>query len=666
MATAWGYNQYRDPEKLDISVLGKAMQYKQQNYDQNVAQTQQLVNQYAGTDLLKDVDKEYFGQRINTLVNFINESGTRDWSKKSIVNSIQNYIGGALDEKVINAIGSTKSYRNQMAAIEEIKKSKPELWSQQNQDFATRDLDRYLSSTEAGDKYQAQTYTNYKDVQKTILDNSKMLKDYGVEYHYDTVGGNAYFTRIGKKERIAPESAKEYLNMMMTPDMQNQLAIDGWYTYRNTDDKVLTEKYQGTLDATLEYNNKRKGELSLALLSAPNSKKAEIEQNIILLDKNIDDIRDKKQNQPSRDNLVNQIYQQDFYNKNVSFLSYDRVIDTFVDDSGFKVAKFDHERQNDDRDYNQKINEFNYKSQQDLIDNQFKTENLGLAKRKLDIDEKTAGLKYDKETGQYVSTGSNLPVTDIISEDGEVEKLDGFILAERDHQSNINIVGSTVAKELTTLINNPSQEKLKKTLDDSGLSEKNIIAGLVYKPDTYKNIYSLLSEDSKIAVDKARSSAMALKSVDKNLKSIRNDAQSIVKAIDTGQGKDNVKNIYDISNNGFIINDNGDVIKGSANNDKGHNIEATKVIAIYNSELAKGNLSKADEAKFKRLIKGEIATMKDSNGKPLEYGKKQDIYEKITYNDQAKGFGNTLGQTFITLGGPMKDVATKQMQWLQN
>ena len=46
MATAFSINQYRDPGHVDMSATFKAQTYKQQLYDTNVAQTQQLINQF--------------------------------------------------------------------------------------------------------------------------------------------------------------------------------------------------------------------------------------------------------------------------------------------------------------------------------------------------------------------------------------------------------------------------------------------------------------------------------------------------------------------------------------------------------------------------------------------------------------------------------------------
>lgn len=657
MASAYSITTYKDPEKLDISVLGKAMQYKQQNYDQNVNEVQQLVNQYAGVDLLKDVDKEYFGQRLNTIVKYVNESGTRDWSKKSVANDIQSYVSGALDENVINAISSTKSYQNQMAKIEEIKKSKPESWSQQNQEFATQDLQRYLSTTEAGDKYQAREYVNYKDVQKHILDNSKLLKEYGVEYRFEPIGGNGYFTRIGKKERIEPETAKEFLNMLMTPDMKNQLSIDGWYTFRGTETDDLKAKYDAKLDATVEYNNKRKSELNLALLSAKPSERAQIQQNISLLDRNNSTISDQKQQPINRTLLVNDLYAGDFYNKNVSFLSYDRVVDSFIDNSGFQMTQFQHNVNMDNWNANQKLNEFNYKTQQDAFDNQMKVEDLKLKQA-------TAG-KIKDANGNYIDDPNVSYNNSIINVDGvnaltDQETPDGFIQATEENAANSAQVNETVVSEVEQLLASKQNSKLAEKV--KGRTPRDLAWEMVNSPSKSTVLYDLLSTNGQTIIDKTRGTVSALRTANENLKPIREDALKFVYALESENTKPDTKDLIDIANNGYIINNKGEVVKGtSVNNKKDNYAHATKVIGVYNSMLSGGNLSASKKAQIESLILTEINSIKDDNGKKLSPQKSRDIYNKIVYRESEKGFLETSAElagavTIPGIGLKLRDV----------
>lgn len=656
MASAYSITTYKDPEKLDISVLGKSMQYKQQNYDQNVNAVQQLVNQYAGVDLLKDVDKEYFGQRLNTIVKYVNESGTRDWSKKSVANDIQSYVSGALDENVINAISSTKLYQNQMAKIEEIKKSKPESWSQQNQEFATQDLPRYLSTTEAGDKYQAREYVNYKDVQKHILDNSKLLKEYGVEYRFEPIGGNGYFTRIGKKERIEPETAKEFLNMLMTPDMKNQLSIDGWYTFRGTETDDLKAKYDSKLDATIEYNNKRKSELNLALLSAKPSERAEIQQNISLLDRNNSTIRDQKQQPINRTLLVNDLYAGDFFNKNVSFLSYDRVVDSFIDNSGFQMTQFQHTVDMDQWNANQKLNEFNYKTQQDAFDNQMKVEDLKLKQSVAGKIKDANGNYIDDPNISYNNSIINVDGSNVL---GDQEIPDGFIQATEENASNSAQVNETIVSEVEQILASKQNSKLTEKV--KGRTPRDLAWEMVNSPSKSTVLYDLLSTNGQNIIDKTRGTVSALRTANENLKPIREDALKFVYALESKNTKADTKNLIDIANNGYVINNKGEVVKGTSINSKKDNYShATKVIGVYNSMLSGGNLSDSKKAQLQSLILAEINSIKDDNGKNLSPDKSRDIYNKMVYKETQDGYwDNTLrvAGSIPIMGMKLRDIA---------
>ena len=138
-----------------------------------------MINKYINTDLLRDVDKQYLGERIGTLVNFINTSGNRNWTKKSVANEIQQYITTAIDDNVLNAVASTQAYRKQMAEIEAYKKAGKGEYAVQNEWMATQDFQRYMTSGEIGDRYRAGTYIPYKNVSEKILKHADKLKDFG-------------------------------------------------------------------------------------------------------------------------------------------------------------------------------------------------------------------------------------------------------------------------------------------------------------------------------------------------------------------------------------------------------------------------------------------------------------------------------------------------------
>ena len=633
MATAYRIDTYRDPVQLDISnTLGKAATYLQQNYDVNTMQTQQLINQYSNTDLLKDVDKEYLGERLKSIVGYINESGTRDWSKKNITNEVQSYISSAIDEKVLNAVASTKAYRKQIEEIENIKKTKPDMWSLQNQEFATADLNRYLSSKEAGDKYNARPYVPYKDVQKHILENSKILKDFGVEYHYDEIGGNSWFTRIGKKEKISMESAREFIDMMMTPELKNQLYIDGWYTYRDKKDEELKADYDSNIDANINYIEDRKAELNLQLTKPTNSTiKNQIKQEIDKLDSFKSNLLDDKKTAFNRADIINKLYTNNFYAKNTSFLSYDRLVDSFVDNSGFEIAKF------------------NYNMSQDAIKNQLEIDKMNMSSQqefmKLKLEYNKAGFDLNPD-GTVVEDPNNplnqnkIPTRDepFNPEDAEVE--DGFVKADKQNTENSKLMNTTVTSEIEQILNDPKNEKLLESVKAKAKDPKSLAWGLVNAPGKMGVLYDHLSEESKTIIDNTKSTVGALRKIDEGLGNIRSNSLKFLEGIKSPKTKEDTKKILEYANNGYTIDKEGNVVKGTVLNNRNDNFaKAAQVIGVYNTLLMDEDMSAAEKMQIKRLISIEAQNIKDEKGNKISSDKARDIVNKLTYtsNYSSKG-----------------------------
>ena len=658
MATAYKIDTYRDPVQLDISnTLGKASTYLQQNYDVNTMQTQQLINQYSNTDLLKDIDKEYLGDRLKSIVNYINESGTRDWSRKNITNEIQSYVSSAIDDKVLNAVASTKSYRKQIEEIENIKKTKPELWSLQNQEFATADLNRYLSSKEVGDKYHARPYTPYTDVQKKILENSKILKDFGVEYHYDEIGGNSWFTRIGKKEKISVESAKEYLNMMMTPELKNQLYIDGWYTYRGKEDSEIKKIYDDQIDANIEYIENRKSELNLELTKPTNkSKKSEIQSQISNLEDFKSNLLDQKKTSFDRSSIVNNLYTNDFIQKNTSFLSYDRLIDSFVDNSGFELAKFNYQMSQDDIKNRLDQQKMQMQSEQEY-------QKLKLEYNKIGYDLNPDGTVVESPNNPF--NQNKIPTRDEPVDGEEKEVENGFIKADKDNVENSKLVNTAVTEEITRIINDPKNAKLLETIGAKAKDPKSLAWGLVNAPSKMGALYDHLSEESKTIIDKTKSTVSALNRVNDELKSIREDSLKALQWFYSDKTKSGAKEALDFANNGYTIDTKGNVVKGSnLNMSRTDNFQkAARLIGTYNLLLME-DLPEDQKLKIKRLISIEAQNIKDENGKKISLEKAQDIISKLTYNENNDNLAEkilvgTFGQLTLGIGKASRWVANK-------
>lgn len=639
MSTSWSITKYRDPEKLDISVLGKAMQYKQQMYDTNVAQVQQLVNQYAGTDLLRDVDKQYFGERLNTIVSYINESGTRDWSRKSIASDIQNYVSQALDRNVLSAIGSTQAYRKQMAEIADIKKNKPDQYSMQNEWFATRDLQRYMSSGQIGDSYRAQSYVPYTDVKALLLENSKYLKDFGVEYHVDPIGGNQYFTKIGTSERIAPETAKEYLSMMMDGKVQNQLYIDGQYAYKDLPSEGIKKQYDDKLNSYNKYNNERINELKTQSLTATRTQKAQIEQAIQKLEEGNNNINKTKSMNISRDAMVNYLYNSDFMDKWSDFLSYDRLKDWKVDDTGFRIWEAEQKTQQQAWENQFKVDSFNYQAKKDEAE-------FAQRERKMQQDLTIAGWKQNKDGSLSLdpsNPANGLNVTDVATGLEDEERENGFLSTERAYNQNATLLNSTVVSEVEELLQRPENAAIKKQLG-ANYNPRQAAWLMVNRPADAKGLYNLLSDTSKGIIDNTVSNKNALADVDKNLDAMTKDAMEMGRAMASPSTKATTQENFVKSSFGYVLDSKGNVVKGDILTAKGKNGDLSRTITTMNYALMSGDLSEVEAAKYRRAAKNALI----KGGLSQEQAK--DAYDKMVYktgyNSGAGGYFKQVANEF--------------------
>lgn len=633
MATAWSITKYRDPEKLDISVLGKAMQYKQQMYDTNVAQVQQLVNQYAGTDLLRDVDKQYFGERLNTIVNYINESGTREWSKKNIATDIQNYASNALDKNVLSAIGSTQAYRKQVAEIEDIKKNKPDQYSLQNEWFATRDLQRYMSSNQIGDTYRAQSYVPYTDVKALLLENSKQLKEFGVEYHVDPVGGNQYFTKIGTFERIDPETAKGFLGMMMDAKVMNQLYIDGQYSFKDLPAETIKQQYDSKLNAYTKYNNERINELKTQALTATRDQKTQIQTGIQRLEDSNNNINKTKAMEVSRDSMANYLYNSDFMDKWTDFLSYDRLKDWKIDDSGFKMYEAEQKQLQQSWENQFAVKKFEYQQGKDA--NEYQLELM-----KMDNQLKIAGLKRNKDgsiSADTANPNSGFVVTPTGEVLGDEQRDNGFLSTEKAYNQNATILNSTVVNEINELLQRPENADVKKALGNN-YNAKQAAWMMVNTPSISKGLYNLLSDSSKGIVDNLISNKAALHDADKNLDAVVKDMTELGNAMTSPNTKSTTKYNFVASSLGYTIDSKGNTVEGNVLDSKGKYGDLARTITALNYQIMSGDLNEVEMAKYKRAAKTQLL----KSG--MSQKQAQDAYDKMVYKTGYAGTGGFFKQ----------------------
>lgn len=407
--------QYRDPGQVDLSSTFSAQSYKQNTYDSTTSNIQKLVNQYVGTDLLRDVDKQYLGERLNTLVSYVNNAGTLDWSRKSVADEVGNYIGEALDQNVMAGVASTQRYRKHQMEMEELKKKNPELYATQNDWASTRDLNRYLNSGQLGDIYRQDSYNPYTDVNKLITAGLPALKEYGVEVKY-TKDGNPLLTRIDKHEVLTEQESANFLNLILGERGSIQLGIDGMYKYKDSTPDQVKSEYKNHISNQMNALKTEANNYNILKTGLTDSEKAYNQQKSQTLTEQANQLKDyyNKVDSLDKDTVAASLYTDSYKNNWSKLLSFDRVVDWKIDERGFQVAK-------ENADQKQKEWENTFNQNKFLADQQWKQKSY-----ELDLAKAMGDGKISLD-----SNGNPTPSTSNSSNEGVTTTSNGTALNEQ-------------------------------------------------------------------------------------------------------------------------------------------------------------------------------------------------------------------------------------------
>ena len=227
-------------QQLPVEAMVTVGMEKQRRYDEGVQKIQTQIDNIAGMDVIRDVDKAYLQSKLNELGNNLRTVAAGDFSNFQLVNSVSgmtNQIGK--DPIVQGAVSSTAWYRKQRADMEKaIADGKS---SQQNQWDFSQKVNNWLSSTDVNQRF-TDRYTPYIDVDKKFLDVLKSiapnLKEQDIPYEIDPVTGKPNYAKIAaamqrvSTEDISAARIENALRASLTPDDINQLNINGRYTFR--------------------------------------------------------------------------------------------------------------------------------------------------------------------------------------------------------------------------------------------------------------------------------------------------------------------------------------------------------------------------------------------------------------------------------------------------
>jgi len=231
-------------QQLPVEEMVKVGMIKQDQYDKGVQKIQGQIDQVAGLDIYKDVDKAYLQSKLNQLGGNLTTVAAGDFSNFQLVNSVGGMVKQIGNDKIVQtAVGSTAKYRSEGKRIEEAKKKGKS--DKNNEDFFYNGANKWLNDDVAGSKF-SESFIEYTDIMKTIRENvtAAGIDSKYIEQVFETDNkGNLLRdknnhlipARMMTTETLDSNATKVrdiVANVMSQGDVKQQLYVDGWANTR--------------------------------------------------------------------------------------------------------------------------------------------------------------------------------------------------------------------------------------------------------------------------------------------------------------------------------------------------------------------------------------------------------------------------------------------------
>jgi len=266
---------YKDPANLKfnpyvqqrpVEAMMKVGVYKQEKYNEGVQKIQTSIDNIAGLDVVRDVDKAYLQSKLNQLGSNLSNVAGGDFSNFQLVNSVNGMTNQiAKDPKILNAVGSSARYRK---ALESKDKITGEGKGSASNDFLfKKGVDTWLigdANATYNDTYKP--YTNYKknaqDVVKNLVkDTTQQDVAFDFNANGNIIGIRDAITRT-KIEGITPGKIQQALLAGLSPNDWQQLQIDGQYQYSNVEDSAFVNNINSSYTNTFTKYSEERNRLS--------------------------------------------------------------------------------------------------------------------------------------------------------------------------------------------------------------------------------------------------------------------------------------------------------------------------------------------------------------------------------------------------------------------
>lgn len=269
-------------QQLPVDAMVKVGMEKQQRYDMGLQKIQSQIEQVAGLQLSRPVDKEYLSSKMNELGSNLKSFAASDFSNFQLVNSVGGMVNQlSKDPFVLAGVKSTARIREQEERRKELEKQGKT--DKNNDDYFNNTLNSYYSSGLQDDKGNPITfngeYIAYTDIIKKMKEavanageNSSIVEELFMTEPGTNKRQMFYEQKIDPKTKqvvnvpvgfkYADVKTIEKLttnktavmsainNVLQEGDVKRQLQIDGWANYRNVSVESLITPFRKTFEET--------------------------------------------------------------------------------------------------------------------------------------------------------------------------------------------------------------------------------------------------------------------------------------------------------------------------------------------------------------------------------------------------------------------------------
>ena len=296
MASAYStpkqFDNYVEPVNLELVnfVLGS----KEQKFNYNIAKVEQTLQDFGQLGLVRDKDKEYLSDRVNTMLTQMGDITNADWSDSNIERQISSGIRGSMDEKVRNDIKMSNIFTSFQKEVSNIREDDKESYSDANVNYALQTsgaMDWYKGKSEGFDNLTYNPFVDVSAKQREILDETINMKRGITREVVDPSDGTRYIET--ETYGLTPTEIRNKVTQNLTPQETKQLEINAWNKYGGGDVKKIYEEYSAP---KLKALSDKRDTLKLNYEGKSDAQKAIINKDVKTIDYQISQVQSIKDN----------------------------------------------------------------------------------------------------------------------------------------------------------------------------------------------------------------------------------------------------------------------------------------------------------------------------------------------------------------------------------